>query len=82
MIKLSENRVGLINLGTTIAALEELDQLITIYSENKPGPAYVKFQYNGKEMSVQFNRKIMVTALQSQRQELVHYLEGLGIEVD
>lgn len=82
MIKLSENRVGLINLDLAIQALDDIDELIRIYSENKAGPAYVKFQYDGNEKDVQFARKTIVVALKSQRQVLVDYFENLGIQVD
>ena len=83
MIKLSENRVALINLGVTINAIDELDTLIKFYSVDKPGPAYCTCtNVDGPgEVKVQIDRKIMVPALQAQRQKLVDYLAGLGIEV-
>lgn len=82
MVKLSENRVALINLGTTIAAMDELDTLIKFYSEDKPGPAYVTYTHvdGPGEVKVQIDRKIMVPALQAQRQKLVDYLATLGVE--
>ena len=83
MVKLSENRVALINLGTTIAALDVLDTLIKFYSVDKPGPAYVTCtNVDGPgEVKVQIDRKIIVPALQAQRQKLVDYLADLGVEV-
>ena len=81
MIKLSENRTALINLGHTIDAIEELEKLILQYSEDKPGPAYCNFEYVGPVTKVQFDRSIIVVALKAQRQKLVDYLAGLGIEV-
>ena len=83
MVKLSENRVALINLGTTINALDELDALIKFYSADKPGPAYITCTHvDGLgEVKVQIDRKIIVPTLQSQRQKLVDYLAGLGVEV-
>ena len=82
MVKLSENRVALINLGTTIEAMENLDKLIKYYSEDKTGPAYVTCgSVNGPgEIKTQIDRKIMVVCLQAQKQKLVDYLSTLGIE--
>lgn len=80
MVKLSDNRTALINLGTTIGAIEDLDKLIKLYSEDKPGPAYCNFEYHGPITKVQFNRSIIVVALKAQRQHLVDYLATLGIE--
>lgn len=82
MVKLSENRVALINLGTTINAMDKLDTLIKFYSEDKPGPAYVTCTHvdGPGEVKVQIDRKIMVPALQAQRQKLVDYLATLGVE--
>lgn len=80
MIKLSKNRNALINLGVTVDALEEIDKLIARYSEDKTGPAYCSFEYIGPVNKVQFDRQIIITALKAQRQKLVDYLAGLGIE--
>ncbi len=82
MIKLADNKVALVNLGTTIKALEELDTLIKYYSVDKPGPAYANFTHvdGPGEVQVQLDRKIVVPALQAQRQKLVDYLATLGIE--
>lgn len=88
MIKLKDNLVSLQNLPVTIKALEELDHLIKFYSANKPGPAYCAFKYvDGSgditaraDIEVQFNRKFIIEALHKQRQVLVDYLYGLGIE--
>lgn len=85
MIKLNEHRTELSNLRTTIEALEELEMLIDLYAEDKPGPAYAAFDITGRiagrsKINVQFDRKIMVTALSAQRQTLVNYLAKLGIQ--
>lgn len=82
MIKLSENRAALINLGITIAALDGVDQLIKHYSLDKPGPAYCVFtQVDGPgEVKVQLDRSIVLNALQQQRQKFVEALALLGIE--
>ena len=82
MIKLSENRVALMNLKFTINALDELNILIKYYSEDKLGPAYCTFRHTDTgEFDVQIDRKIMLPALQAQRQVLIDYLSTLGIEV-
>ena len=81
MIKLTDNRVALIHLGTTIKAIDQLDELILIYSESKPGPAYVTFEYLDRPMSAQIDRSIMLVALNAQLDKLVEYMASLGIEV-
>lgn len=81
MVSLNEHRSELCNLRTTIEALEELERLIDFYAEDKPGPAYVAFEITERtKVTVQFDRKIMVTALSAQRQTLVGYLAKLGIQ--
>lgn len=82
MIKLSENKTALCCLPVTISALERLDKLIEIYSDDKPGPAYVKFVYIAMDDTMQIDRPFMVAALKAQRQKLVDYLGNFGIEVD
>lgn len=83
MIKLSENKTALVNLGSTIKALDSLDYLITEYSQDKVGPACCEFNYVAVDhKNVQIDRKIIVKALKEQRQVLVDYLSTLGIEVD
>lgn len=83
MIKLSENKVALKGLNTTISALETLDYLIKEYKQAKLGPAYCKFDYVATDhSSVQFDRSIMVEALTKQRQVLVDYLANLGIDAN
>lgn len=88
MIKLDEKRTELVNLKTTINALDDIDDLIDHYSADasgvfKPGPAYCMFKYidGPGEIDVQFNRAVILTALQAQRAILVEYLGSLGIEV-
>ena len=84
MISLKENRTEFMNLHVTITALEELDCLIDYYSADKLGPAYCTFTYvdGPGEVRVQFNRKIVLTALNAQRAALVEYLASLGISVE
>lgn len=80
MITLKDHRIALHNLPLTIAALENLDDLIENYSVPLPGPAYVIFDsFRTGDTRVQFDRGIMVYALKSQRAKLTEYLETLGI---
>jgi hypothetical protein len=80
MISLKDNRVALMNLHTTIQAVENLDALIENYSTDSQGPAYVTFDYyRAGDTKVQFDREIMVIALTAQRARLTAYLETLGI---
>ena len=82
MISLADNRTALMNLGTTIKAIDDLDVLIEYYSANKPGPAYCTFEHvdGPGTVRVQFSRGTISDALMNQRDELVAYLETLGIE--
>lgn len=84
MIKLSENKTSLVNLNSTIKAVDSLDYLIKEYQQDhKVGPAYCNLEYVANDHSkVQIDRKIMVVALQSQRQKLVDYLASLGIDAN
>lgn len=83
MIKLSENKTSLVNLKVTIEAIGKIQYLINTYSEDKPGPAYCCFDYVSVDYSkVQFNRKIIVEALEKQKEELVVYLANLGIDAN
>lgn len=83
MIKLSEHRTSLINLKFTIDALENIDTLIKWYSKDKPGPAYCEFSHvdGPGKVSIQFDRNIIIAALNAQRESLVNYCATLGIEV-
>lgn len=81
MISLSDNRTALVNLASTIDALENLELLIKTYSEEKAGPAYLTCDYVG-DIRVQFDRSIMVTALEAQRTRLISYLATLGIDAN
>jgi len=81
MISLKDNHIALMNLTGTIYALENIDKLIKEYSEDKPSPAYVTFEFTLFENhdKVQFDRAIMVKALYEQREKLTDYLARLGI---
>lgn len=81
MITLRDNRTALVNIAGTIDALENLELLIKTYSEDKPGPAYVRCAYVG-DIDIQIDRAIMVTALEAQRQRLISYLATLGIDAN
>lgn len=81
MIKLSEHKISLRNLHTTIAAIESFNFLIDHYSVDKPGPVYAQFKYvPADHTDVQFDRKIMVKALVEQREKLYDHMESLGID--
>lgn len=82
MIKLSENRTLLLNLGATIHELDDIATLIGYYSTDKPGPAYCTFTnvQGFGELMIQLDRKIMVLALRQQKQSLLDALTALGIE--
>ena len=83
MISLKENKTALMNLNVTIKALDQLDQLIAIYSNGQVGPAYCSFKYlDGidNKADVQFDRAIIVSALEAQREKHRTYLATLGIE--
>ena len=83
MLKLSENKTALINLDSTIRALENLDFLINTYKEDKPGPDYCIFDYQPSEQAnVQFDRQIILVALNSQRNNLVEYLKTFNIDAE
>ena len=82
MLNLSENYTALVNLKVTLDALEHLRALIDLYSEDKPGPAYVRFvlpQTNSAK-AVQFDRPVIITALRAQEKQLVDYLGTLNID--
>lgn len=81
MINLNQKRTELLNLGVTIKALEQLNYLIEYFSEPKLRPVYVRFeQFAQSEPAVQFDRDIMITALEDQRRKLIDYLATLGID--
>lgn len=80
MISLSKNRTSLANLGTTINALEKIEDLITFYSQSSPGPAYLQIRHAMGEPEIQMDRSIMVDALHAQREKLLDYFATLGID--
>jgi hypothetical protein len=81
MISAKEHRVGLSNLGVTFDAIRNLDRAIAYYSIDKPGPAYIAFEHSTIEKA-QIERSIMVACLKAQRQRLIDYLNGIGIQWD
>lgn len=81
MISLKDNRTALVNLGSTLVAIDDITKLIDIYSENKPGPAYIRCVHEGN-LDIQIDRTIMVTTLEAQRTRLVSYLATLGIDAN
>lgn len=82
MISLKYNSTALYNLNKTLEALSTMDAMIKTYSENKQSPAYTFFRNGEIKSEVQFDRDIVVQALQDQRQRLVEYLASLGIDAN
>jgi hypothetical protein len=81
MISLKDNRTALINLRTTVEALERIDMLIEHYSVALPDIAHVDInRYNKTTTEVQLSADILVTALEAQRERLTEYLASLGID--
>ncbi len=64
----------------TIEAIETLDDLITYYSLEVPGPAYLKVKIHMNEPEIQLNRSVILPALRAQRKIYVDYLASAGIE--
>ena len=83
MIPLTDNRIALMNLGLTIRTLDELEELIEYYSEDKPGPAYLHIDCGPiRRYEVQLDRPFIVEALKKQRDKRVEYLATLGIDAN
>ena len=82
MISLKYNSIALYNLNKTLEALSTMDAMIKTYSENKQSPAYTFFRNGEVKFDVQFDRDIIIQALQDQRQRLVEYLATLGIDAN
>jgi hypothetical protein len=84
MISLKKNRIALINLQTTINAIDEIDELIKFYNDStKTAPVYLNVRYYmGLSSELQMNRNVLVDALRGQRVVLVKYLADLGIDAN
>lgn len=80
-ISIKEHGIGLANLGHTFDAIRNLNKAIRIYSVDKPGPAYIKFDHELIDPA-QIERSIMVTALKAQRERLIDYLRSMGLDWD
>ena len=80
-ISIKEHGIELANLGVTFDAIRNLNAAIRLYSIDKPGPAYIKFE-NTLLDNAQIERSIMVTALKAQRERLIEYLRGIGLDWD
>ena len=79
LIPLSRNRTALINLPTTIAALETVDRLITYYRDRRPEVIEVRFERGSSVDVIQLDRDMALELLTHKRQSLVDYLASLGI---
>lgn len=84
MISLKENKTSLINLGNTIKAIENIDTLIEYYNKETVSCSYVDFTglTGSGKISVQFDKKHVIDALNALRNDLVEYMAALGIIVD
>jgi hypothetical protein len=84
MISLKENRIALLNLQTSINAIDEIDELIKFYNDStKTAPAYLTVNhYAGEASELQMDRNVFVKALQEQRESLVKSLALLGIDAN
>jgi hypothetical protein len=84
MISLKKNRIALINLQTSINAIDEIDELIKFYSDStKTAPVYLNVKYYmGESTELQMKRNVFVDALRGQRVVLVKYLADLGIDAN
>lgn len=80
-ISIKEHGIGLANLGVTFDAIRNLNAAIRLYSIDKPGPAYIKFENTILE-NAQIERSIMVECLKAQRQRLIDYLISMGLDWD
>lgn len=75
------NLARLNSIAITLEAIEKMERLIEIYSEDKPGPAYL-LAYDSVEL--QIDRKLMVETLKAQIASYVKHLEERfdGFEYD
>jgi hypothetical protein len=80
-ISVKEHCVELASIGVTFDAIRNLNEAIREYSRPVVGPAYIKFEHTVLE-NAQIERSIMVTALAAQRQRLIDYLTGIGLDWD
>ena len=79
LVPLARNRTALINLPTTIAALETVDRLITYYRDCRPEVIEVRFERGSSLDVIQLDRDMALELLTHKRQSLVDYLASLGI---
>lgn len=79
LVPLARNRTALINLPTTIAALETVDRLITYYRDCRPEAIEVRFERGSSSDVIQLDRDMALELLTHKRQSLVDYLASLGI---
>ena len=75
------NLARLNSIAITLEAIEKMERLIEIYSEDKPGPAYLLVN---DSVELQIDRKLMVETLKAQIASYVKHLEERfdGFEYD
>jgi len=79
------NLARLNSIAITLDAIEKMERLIYIYSEDKPGPAYLLAKPVGQSsVELQIDRKLMVETLKAQIMSHVKHLEERfeGFEYD
>lgn len=79
------NLARLNSIAITLEAIEKMERLIEIYSEDKPGPAYLLAKRVGDDsVELQIDRKLMVETLKAQIASYVKHLEERfdGFEYD
>ena len=82
MISYTKFKTELHNLSIVFDAIKSLNKAISHYSEDKPGPAYFKFEYFDETTHHQIQRKFMVEALEKEKNHLIEYLKNIGIDYD
>lgn len=70
------------HLASVIKNIDKLDDIITLYSIDVPGPAYLKVKHQMNEPEFQLDRELILPALQAQRKVYIDYLVSEGIEYD
>jgi len=79
------NLARLNSISITLEAIEKMEHLIEVYSEDKPGPAYLLAKPVGhSNVDLQIDRKLIVEVLKAQIMSHVKHLEERfdGFEYD
>lgn len=80
------NLARLNSIQVTLKAIQDIDEALEWYREDKPGPAYVKVQnpYDGSAVHAQFDRDEFREFMNERKQKLIRHLEERfeGFEYD